>query len=323
LASDYCYELEMRRALTRHDAGEARVIPVILRSVDWQGAPFVRLQALPKDGKPVTSWANEDEAFTDVARGIRSAVELIRHQAQALVESTPQYVSRELDAPELGAVGPNKATDEFSREVCPERSVFLALATEDVAPLREALREELRKGGIDVLPGLGLTLEKLSAKLLNANLDSSHAFVQLLGILPGPTENGGARRVQRQFESAIEKGLPTVLWRNPRVPLEAILDEPYRYFVENLTPRLKTDFSEVVPAVREALARQEGAALLTAYLQAHVAAQNQFNRVKRALEDENCIVLPLKPPEPRAPMTEIQAENKYRRSVFRLSLALQ
>jgi TIR domain len=74
LASDYCYDIEMKRALERHDAGDACVIPVILRSVDWRGAPFAKLQALPKDGKPLTSWPNKDEAFTDVARGIREAL---------------------------------------------------------------------------------------------------------------------------------------------------------------------------------------------------------------------------------------------------------
>jgi hypothetical protein len=74
LASDYCYDVEMKRALERHDQGEARVIPVILRPVDWKGAPFGKLQALPTDAKPVNSWNNRDEAFTDVARGIRQAV---------------------------------------------------------------------------------------------------------------------------------------------------------------------------------------------------------------------------------------------------------
>jgi hypothetical protein len=78
LASDCCYDIEMKRALERHDASDARVIPVILRSVEWQGAPFAKLQALPRDGKPVTSWSNKDEAFTDVARGIRKAVEELR-----------------------------------------------------------------------------------------------------------------------------------------------------------------------------------------------------------------------------------------------------
>jgi hypothetical protein len=75
LASDYCYDMEMTRALQRHDSEDACVIPVILRSVDWRGAPFAKLQALPKDGRPVTSWPNEDEAFTDVASGVRKAVE--------------------------------------------------------------------------------------------------------------------------------------------------------------------------------------------------------------------------------------------------------
>jgi len=77
LASDYCFDVEMQRALARHEAGEARVIPVILRAVDWQGAPFAKLQALPTDGKPVMSWANRDEAFLNVAQGIRGAVEEI------------------------------------------------------------------------------------------------------------------------------------------------------------------------------------------------------------------------------------------------------
>jgi hypothetical protein len=75
LASDYCYEVEIQRALARHKAGEACVIPVIIRSVDWSRAPFAKLQALPKDAKAVASWHNPDEAWTDVARGLRRAAE--------------------------------------------------------------------------------------------------------------------------------------------------------------------------------------------------------------------------------------------------------
>ncbi len=75
LASDYCYDVEVKRAMERHEAREARVIPVVLRAVDWKGAPFRKLQALPKDARPVTSWPNRDEAFADVAKGIRAAVE--------------------------------------------------------------------------------------------------------------------------------------------------------------------------------------------------------------------------------------------------------
>jgi TIR domain/inactive STAND len=78
IASDYCYGIEMGRALERHRAGEACVIPVILRAVDWGGAPFGALQALPTGARAVTSWPNRDEAFADITRGIRAAVEKLR-----------------------------------------------------------------------------------------------------------------------------------------------------------------------------------------------------------------------------------------------------
>lgn len=62
--SDYCYSIEMERALTRHNIGEARVIPVILRPVDWKDAPFSKLQILPTDAKPITNWQNRDDALS-------------------------------------------------------------------------------------------------------------------------------------------------------------------------------------------------------------------------------------------------------------------
>ncbi|HTN84269.1 MAG TPA: toll/interleukin-1 receptor domain-containing protein [Sorangium sp.] len=82
LASDYCFDKEMKRALARHDAGQAHVIPVVLRKADWRSAPFARLLALPKDGRPVTLWQDRDEAWTDVALGIRRAIETLRGRAE-------------------------------------------------------------------------------------------------------------------------------------------------------------------------------------------------------------------------------------------------
>src|SRR5262249_10559694 len=88
LASDYCYDVEVKTAMKRHDDGEARVMPVILRPVDWKGAPFGKLQALPKDARPVTDWSNRDEAFLDIAQGIRVAAgELVLSQINRLLES--------------------------------------------------------------------------------------------------------------------------------------------------------------------------------------------------------------------------------------------
>lgn len=63
----------MKRAMERHKAGEAIVIPVILRHCDWHDAPFGKLMATPPDGKPVKSWPDIDEAFLHVAKAVREA----------------------------------------------------------------------------------------------------------------------------------------------------------------------------------------------------------------------------------------------------------
>ncbi len=64
--------------MARQRAGTAQVIPVVLRPVDWSLAPFATLQALPRDAKPVTTWRNQDEAFADIARGIRQVALALR-----------------------------------------------------------------------------------------------------------------------------------------------------------------------------------------------------------------------------------------------------
>lgn len=75
MTSDFCYGIEMKRAMKRHNAGEACVIPIILHEVDWKKAPFGKLQALPTDGKAVTSWSNRNQALVNIAIGIRKVVE--------------------------------------------------------------------------------------------------------------------------------------------------------------------------------------------------------------------------------------------------------
>jgi TIR domain len=78
LASDYCYDIEMKTALERHKCNQARVIPIILRPVDWHHAPFGKLTALPTDGKSITTWPNQDEAFTNIVKGLRKAIDQLK-----------------------------------------------------------------------------------------------------------------------------------------------------------------------------------------------------------------------------------------------------
>src|SRR6266571_4775331 len=64
----------MKQAIDRHNAGEARVIPILLRPTDWQGAPFDKLKMLPTDAKAITKWRRRDDAFADIVQGIRASI---------------------------------------------------------------------------------------------------------------------------------------------------------------------------------------------------------------------------------------------------------
>jgi HEAT repeat protein/energy-coupling factor transporter ATP-binding protein EcfA2 len=116
LASDYCWTKEMEPALVRHNQGTARIIPIILRPCDWQSAPFGNLQALPiahsGGAKPVTQWSDQDEAFTNIAQGIRKAVAELQqrksspatHQTKA-ASSQAANVTMNFYGPVHGAAG--------------------------------------------------------------------------------------------------------------------------------------------------------------------------------------------------------------------------
>jgi hypothetical protein len=118
LVSDASHS-EMEQALQRHGAGLSYVIPLLLRPVDWQPASFAHLQALPRNGKPVTSWEDRDEAFADIAKDIRLAIEQWQHP------SSQPPPSLSLDTPHL----------------------FLSSARKDL-PLVKRLKDDLRHHGI-------------------------------------------------------------------------------------------------------------------------------------------------------------------------------
>lgn len=98
IASDYCYRKEMERALERHDAPDdpAIVVPVILRACDWQPLSFSRLQALPREGKPLAEWKDRDAYFKEVAVGLRK---LIAEQRGARTEVPTSPEPPELPPP--------------------------------------------------------------------------------------------------------------------------------------------------------------------------------------------------------------------------------
>ncbi len=74
LASDYTYNVEMQQAMKRHADGRARVIPILLKPVHWESAPFAGLTPLPSNAQPVTRWPDQNEAFLDITRALLAVI---------------------------------------------------------------------------------------------------------------------------------------------------------------------------------------------------------------------------------------------------------
>ncbi len=83
IASDFCYSIEMNEALKRHEAGEARVIPILVRPTIWQDAPFAELQILPSDARAISTWSDRDSAYIDVVAGIKRVVQDLQASTNA------------------------------------------------------------------------------------------------------------------------------------------------------------------------------------------------------------------------------------------------
>lgn len=154
LHSEYCFCKEMLRAMERHAAGLTRVVPVILRPCDWQTAPFGKLQAVPTNGKAITTWANHDEAFTDVARQLRAIVESATPTAGGRrPTSVPQTAAAKPSDPR-SATPANlpRSSNLRIRQMFTERDrdQFLAEAFEFMARFFEGSTEELLARHADI-----------------------------------------------------------------------------------------------------------------------------------------------------------------------------
>lgn len=73
--SDYCMGVEVKTALEMHERGEAQLIPIVIRAVDWSDSEISKIQGLPKDARPISSWENADEAWLDVISGLKNHIQ--------------------------------------------------------------------------------------------------------------------------------------------------------------------------------------------------------------------------------------------------------
>ncbi len=205
--SEYCYGIEMKRALERHNAGEARIIPIILRPVDWQFAPFGKFQALPTGGKPVVRWPDRDEAFADVAMGIRKLIETL--SAVTPQSSTQFHPLSQIDgaiqvsAPiepspwsRLGSIGALIAMYVNAQQW--ERAEETARSIEDVGQRALALLTLVSEEG----KAQQWVRAETVARSIEVRLVSAEAFCNLVGALSNAKEWVRAETIARTIEDS-------------------------------------------------------------------------------------------------------------------------
>lgn len=158
LASEYCYGIEMNVALERHAREHAIVVPIILRPVDWSGAPFAHLQALPRDARAVTLWPNRDQAFAEIAGSLHEIA--VRFQrpvpempAATQIEDQAIPKPRVLDAAMPGHIVKDRATELTVLIRMPDSAGLAGvLQADDEA---EARPEDVRSRPFDIVFPLG------------------------------------------------------------------------------------------------------------------------------------------------------------------------
>ncbi|RQN34315.1 toll/interleukin-1 receptor domain-containing protein [Paraburkholderia tropica] len=154
--SDYCFGIEMQRAMERHQAGSAIVVPIIVRPCDWTSSLLGGLKALPKDAKPVVKWPTLDDAFVDIVQSLRKLL-------VAKTGGTPRPVSNspvQQSSDQVASVAPPRPRsgslslprefrdidrDNFVMEAFNYVAVFFENSLEELAPRNPGYEGRFRR----------------------------------------------------------------------------------------------------------------------------------------------------------------------------------
>lgn len=196
LASYYCYEKEMTRALARHEAREARVVPVILRQCDWKSSPLGKLLATPQDGRPISNFPDVDEAYLAVANDLRRIVDemSLRHSAKSGISNAP-VPGNQMTSVKHGARSQPSAKEESVREV--HRSGNMRVRQSFSEQQRD---EHLHQAYRYIQEYIQTSLEELE----NRNSDISCKFVQTSAV-------GFSATIYRDGKTASRAGVNLII----------------------------------------------------------------------------------------------------------------
>lgn len=147
LASGYCYEKEFVRALELQQAGNVRVVPIIVEPSDWLSSPLRQFMALPKDGKPISEWTNANNAFLDVVNGLRKLSEPAAHfnfaesrtASDVVSDAVPRRVKVKRDFDAIERADFADSTYAVVAKYFESSCVELARASDDLRTKHEAM----------------------------------------------------------------------------------------------------------------------------------------------------------------------------------------
>jgi hypothetical protein len=184
IASRYCYELEMKEALARHERGEAVVIPVILRPCHWMGLPFGKLQAATRDGKAVEKYPSLDDAFLEITRAIETVAKQLNASGNKMaaipptvsaLSVNPAISSSTLVRSELPRSSNLSISKTFSDH---DRDTFIIDAFNYMAAFFENSLNELQERN----SGINARFQKIDARSFEATIYRNGTQVSKCGI---------------------------------------------------------------------------------------------------------------------------------------------
>lgn len=144
IASDYCFDVEMKKAISRHEKGDAVIIPIILHPCDWSELPFSKIQGLPQNGKAVSSdyWTSSEVAFSEIAKSIKSIVDNLRKSKKKHLIA----INEVLDEKEnelritLDQIEELRVEEEILRETIENLKIESQLALFEIEEIKEKLK---------------------------------------------------------------------------------------------------------------------------------------------------------------------------------------
>lgn len=219
-ASDFIHEVEFKNAVERYNLGVTVIIPIIVKHCGWKYDPLIKtLQALPRDGKPVVSWAYPDEAWEQVLDAVFAESERVAEKREKVEKETA--ARRKRDAEEairqfnLGW----EATDLQEQIQCYSEAIRLnpeyadayfnrGIAKQGLNQYADAIKDydkviEINPGDADAYINRGIAKQDLKQyaaaikdydKAIEINPENENAY----------NNRGLAKHILKQYEDAIK-----------------------------------------------------------------------------------------------------------------------